>query len=209
MDEIPHAIVFDVDGTLVNNARRLYRSTARIFRLCGLPEPSFREYCAEFGAPYMNFYRKRGVKVSDNQIWVWYNEHMDAFTHDLFSDVSSVLELLHRNHFFLGVVSGQRTAVLQALFQRYRIEHFFTHVQGEQEDKVPALRRFCRAHQLTPSAVWYVGDFVSDMMHAKEAGLCPIGITRGNNTVRVLKRAGAKRCITHLSDLLPLVNVPL
>lgn len=207
MDEIPEAIVFDVDGTLVNSIRQLYRSTARIFRLCRLPKPSFREYCAEFGAPYMDFYRRRGVRASDEQIWQWHNEKMATFVPDLFDDVSPVLELLHKTRFPLGVVSGQRTVVLQTLFQQYRIDHLFSYVRGDQEDKVPALRRFCRSHRLCPSSVWYVGDFVSDMVHARQAGLCPIGITRGNHTIRVLKRAGARRCITHLSELLPLLKV--
>jgi beta-phosphoglucomutase-like phosphatase (HAD superfamily) len=67
-------VIFDVDGTLLNSMPLAYAGVCNIFTMSGKPNPTFQEYFSKFRVPYMDFYRQRGIEVSEQQCWDWYHD---------------------------------------------------------------------------------------------------------------------------------------
>jgi phosphoglycolate phosphatase len=68
------------------------------------------------------------------------------------------------------------------------------------------LLSLCEKLGVSPARVAYIGDWAQDMRAARDAGLIPIGLTRGHKTSEVLHRNGASLVLEHLADLQGIVR---
>ena len=200
-------VLFDFDGTLIDTIPASYEAVRTIFRRLSLTPPSLIEYCEHYMPPYLEFYQKRGVNISDEQIWRWYKEIANHHTADLFPEVPSVID--HRTgplvNLRIGIVSSQKKSVIVDQLKRGGIHKHFSWVKGEAHDKNEAIHEIVTEAHGRLATTLFVGDFGHDIIHAKKAGVTSVGITRGLPTREMFDRLGATYCIENLNQLIPIV----
>lgn len=206
--ELPiRAAGFDVDGVMRDTGILAFNNCRKaIAELGGMP-PEFADFVHEWGGGLIDYYRRCGVRKSDEEIRA-VNERYLA-SHDKvgpFEDVAETLEHLETRDIRMFALSGHSTEKLQGWFEQHGLHVRFARVQGDGKDKTAYLRIICEILGVDPSQAFYVGDWAQDMRAAKEAGMIPIGISREHRTHHVLERNGALHVIDHLHELVRMVN---
>lgn len=205
---MPQGILFDYDGTLRDSMRRHgYEALCSVFAACGVPAPTYTEVCRDLVSPFSVFYQNKGILLSEADISRLYRESLETKgVAKFFDDVGPVLIRLRRNAGIkLGIASARDPAVIEDHLRDTPMDGLFCYVAGGNENKVKAITGFWQTFGLDSNEVWYVGDIAHDMENAREAGVVPVGITRGHPTREVLCAAGAHTCVDHLVDLLDLL----
>jgi phosphoglycolate phosphatase-like HAD superfamily hydrolase len=144
--------------------------------------------------------------VSVEEIWRLYDEGADHASARFFEDTSIVIPQLAKWGFRLYLITAQRKHLVEAQLEQEELLPHFRRVVSLVDDKAAAITTICEEEGISPKDFYYVGDFCSDMDHARRAGVNGIGITRGHDTSKVLFAEGASVCIENLSELLTLFS---
>ena len=199
---MPKAVIFDYDGTLINSVDDMYAGVCNVFKMEGKVPPTFDVFYREYGEPHLDFYRRFDITSSHEQIMRWYLQVANINDMPFFSDVHDVLEGLALRGILMGIISGNEEHRVVGSCRRAGLAHHMKVMVGQARDKVNYIRQFCVDHSVQPAETFYVGDFVSDVRDAKQAGVVAVGITRGRKGIIELEAAGAKHCISDLYEII-------
>ncbi len=194
-------VLFDFDGTLVDSLHANHRIICKIFSECGLPSPTFVDFRDNFRTPYLGYYQQRGISLSNSELQARFNQLEDFEILNFFDDSLRTLATLRDNCVVMGVISARPVKGIDHHFIKHAIREDFAFIEAGHELKTPPILAYCGQAGVLPSGVCYVGDAPSDMEHAVAAGVFPIGITRGIISADILRQAGARHCVDHLSEL--------
>jgi phosphoglycolate phosphatase-like HAD superfamily hydrolase len=204
MQRIFDGVVFDADGTTQKSIRAAWKATCAVFRHHKVKPPTFAEYREHFCQPFDRFYNERGVHASLATIYDLFLPAFERYETEMYADVKPTFRLLEQHEIPYGVVSAQEERLLLGYFSREGVGLEF--IRGGVNDKAKAMAEFCEHFNLPPMRVASVGDFVSDMLFSKTAGLRPIGIARGCPHARQrLIGAGAEECVDNLVEFLDIM----
>jgi HAD superfamily hydrolase (TIGR01509 family) len=173
-------IVWDWNGTLLDDGEALVRATMEAFARSGLPEVTWEAYQEHYTRPISDFYDRLAGRTltADEQ------RALDRNFHDLYTDLlaRAVLHAEAVEALTAWQDSGGTQSLLSmfpharlvALTQFTDIAHFFSHVDGMRADesprKEPHLRRHLAGLGISPEAVLVVGDSLDDVHAARACG---------------------------------------
>nr|WP_317412915.1 HAD family hydrolase [uncultured Solibaculum sp.] len=211
------AILFDLDGTLINSLGDLADACNYVLEQNGYPTHPEERY---------NYFVGNGM---DKLIWAIlpegateeefqkvreqykarYLAHSLDRTHP-YEGIAEVLRQLKKQGFLLAVVSNkpdeQSQKVVKALFEPGVFDLVAGNRPGLPVKPDPALPREVLARlDAGPNESYFVGDSGVDMKTALNCGLKGVGVTWGFRTEEELHEAGAWRVIHHSKDLLDIV----
>ncbi len=210
----PRAILFDLDGTLVQTREAswtVFQETNRAFSL-GVDTQD-----AYFALLEDNLFASLRKLCRDEQMADAVTRHFlerlqAGYFPPLVPGMGDVVRSL-AGSCSLAVISSNATAVIRRILVGARIQHCFSHVFGGdvEPDKRASVRRFltdeayavgrsCRpdyqedARPALPTSkeVVLVTDTVGDVRHAKECGIRAVGVAWGMHTEADLLAAGAE-----------------
>lgn len=213
------AILFDLDGTLLDTLEDLGDSMNHVLGSLGLPEHPILAYRAFVGDGVENLVRRAlpGDRGNDADLASRCIERMREEYSKRWKTKTKpydgVLDLFKRLS-----VAGVRTAVLtnkpHAAALRV-VAHFFPDVHFDavlgarpgiplKPDPGAALE-ISRQLGLPPQAFLYLGDTDTDMRTARAAGMFPVGALWGFRSEQELRNAGAKTIVSHPRQVLDLL----
>lgn len=110
----------------------------------------------------------------------------------------------------LGLVTGNSAGAVRSFLHHYQLAQYFAMIltledPGERADKV---RRITLALDGKSDRTYLVGDAVSDIRAARQAGIRSVAVSWGHQSLDKLQRAGPDRVIHTPQDLLSLVELP-
>ncbi len=192
-------VIFDYDGTSVDTMETIFKGACNVFRRHGLKLPTYEEYVLDFGFPYIDFYRKRGVEYSDDEIWSIFSETEFPPIDSFYKDSLPTFSWLKENDY--------TPAILTANPSKRVLETFESVGLGEircvsTRDKPKAIAGFVRnsPRGWTPPCF---GDICDDIRAAVKGGAFGIAVLRGE--LRRLApdffEIGASACIGSLSEV--------
>ncbi len=124
----------------------------------------------------------------------------------LFDGIMPLLESLTSSNKRLAVVTAKGVHAAQISLERFPIGHLFERFSTatlETASKTPRISNQVQRWSLEASQAAYIGDTVSDMTQAREAGVVPLGAAWGGvATPDELRDAGADAVFTEPSQLL-------
>jgi phosphoglycolate phosphatase len=193
-------IIWDWNGTLLDDTRMAVQTMNQMLKRRGLPALSVDQYKSVFTFPVKDYYQKIGFDFQAEPFEVPALEFIDLYNSQvkdcsLHLDTRKVL-----NHFqSVGVkqyiLSAMEQEVLNDCLKYYQIDGFFEHVSGL--DNVYAASKMLNGHRLIaelkldPSGLVLIGDTVHDFEVANELGCPCILIAGGHQSKSVLQATGA------------------
>lgn len=212
-----HAVVFDLDGTLLDTIPDIAGALNRALAACGLPTHPVRRVETFVGGGIRDAVRKAVPADTPGEtleriLEIYKEDYCNRCTEQTarYPGVPEMLERLLQHGFALGVLSNKTEATAQKIVRTYFPDVPFRCVLGRAEGRplkpdpgaaVPVLA----AMGLEAGAVAYVGDSGTDMVFARAAGMLPVAAPWGYRSREELAEQGAvlmPACPAELEDLL-------
>lgn len=214
------AVIFDLDGTLLDTLGDLAASGNAVLRKRGLPEHSTEAFCQFIGDGMANLVRRifpEDAKPAEGAeleaALADYKAEYSARWRDTtrpYEGIAELLDALVARGIALGVLSNKAHAFTEQCVSEFVGDWPWAVVLG-QRDGIPhkpdpagaieAAERF----GLKPEECAFVGDSGVDMQTGSRAGMLPIGVLWGFRGAEELRKNGAKALIERPSQLLDLL----
>jgi len=210
------AVVFDLDGTLLDTLSDLTDSVNAAYRAFGYPQRTADEVRMAVGNGSGMLIERTlpgGRKNPDfDRVLAWYSDYYPKHCQIKTAPYPGVLELLRTltgREYALAVVSNKPDDAVRPLVRRF----FGAYISVAAGEK-PGVRRkpapdtifaALRELDLTPAEAVYVGDSEVDLKTAAAAGLDCVSVTWGFRSRELLLSAGAAQLADRPQDVLKLV----
>ncbi len=204
------AIVFDLDGTLVDSLPDIVVSFRYAFEELGLAPPDAAEVRAQVGAPLEDMVRAFAPPPRVDALCAAYRGHYRRHYADRSRPFPGVPELLaelgRRGHARI-VATTKRSDMARAFVEAMGLAPLLEHVQGTDGfPHKPAPDVIERGLAAVPAVgLWMVGDTVTDVLAGRAAGLKTYAVSWGTHPAERLRGAGPDALEPDLSALLALL----
>lgn len=208
------AVLFDLDGTLLDTIPDIAGALNRSLAALGLPTHPV-ERCKSFVGSGIREAIRRAAPEGTGQetlerIHALYQADYPAHCADAtapYPGIRKMLEALEKKGLALGVLSNKTERTTQRIIAHYFPEINFRCVLGRTEGRplkpdagaaAPALA----ALGVSPGEIAYVGDSGTDMAFAKAVGMLPAGAGWGYRSREELTAQGAETVLGSAGELL-------
>ena len=185
------AVLFDLDGTIVDSATDIMASLAHAFTEMGLPVPADDVLRSYVGPPLLDSLRMT-AGFTDAEAWEALNVYRDHYGEHLlaspvFPGVAGVLERLHAAGVPIALATSKPESMARAVLDHNNLTKYFTVIAGASEDEERSTKADVVAHALrglreagvdTDSSVM-VGDRGYDTLGALANGVPTILVEWG------------------------------
>lgn len=192
-------VLWDFNGTLVDDLDLVVRTVNAQMAKRGLPTLTVDEYRAVFQFPVEAYYRRIGVDFE--------SESMADLSADFFADYApalrncslypGVLDALNRIReagIPQFVLSAMEEGMLRSMIDALGVGGYFTAVYGlahqEGDSKVERAHALLREQEVDPCDALLVGDTVHDAEVAAAIGATPVLLAQGHQSMDRLKEIG-------------------
>ena len=211
------AILFDLDGTLLNTLGDLCESVNYALEACGYPKRSIEEVRRFIGNGVIKLMErstpdgisKDSQKKCFNLFRLHYLEHMRDSTRP-FENIPELLEEIKKRGVLTAVVSNKLHSAVVGLCDEFFGDNITCAfgVKNESERKPSPANVFKAIERLgvTAEQTVYVGDSEVDVQTANNAGLDCIGVTWGYRDREELTEAGARFVVDSPDEILDVIR---
>lgn len=197
------AVVFDLDGTLLDTIPDIAAALNRALEECGLPTHPVRAFEAFVGGGIREAVRRAAPagaaeELLDRVLAAYHREYVAHCTDatEYYPGIRELLSGLERHALALGVLSNKTEATAQKIIAHYfpeiRFRCVFGRTDGRSLKPAPgAAEPVLAALGLPPAEIAYVGDSGTDMAFARAVGMLPAAAPWGYRSREELAREGA------------------
>jgi phosphoglycolate phosphatase len=205
------AVVFDLDGTLLDSERAIVHAASAAFDDVGA-EVTELMVADQLGAPLEELY---AIFIGDNddarmrtfitRYIERHDEHPDRFPPPL-PGVLDALTALHAAHVPLAVATTKPSARAVSQLDGAGIARLFTHIQGTDPGMKPkpapdVVIAACVGLRVAPARVWMVGDTHRDVAAGHAAGAGAVVVAYSAGRAEAAAEMGADVVVTSLRQL--------
>lgn len=212
-----HAVIFDLDGTLLNTLGDLRAATNHALEVRGLPPHSMEEI-RQFIGNGIRLLICRAMPEGTPEAEIDaalddFKAYYAAHIHDRtvpYDGIPQLLTALKKRGIQVAVLSNKIDSASRQL-----IEYFFPgktdvvfgeHVGVPRKPDPTSCRMVMQQLGVQPEQVLYVGDSGTDMQTAKNAGLYAVGVTWGFRSKEVLLEYGADVLVHRPEQILQILD---
>lgn len=212
-----HAVIFDLDGTLLNTLGDLRAATNHALEVRGLPPHSMEEIRQFIGNGIrLLICRAMPEGTSEAEIDAALDDfkaYYAAHIHDRtvpYDGIPQLLTALRKRGIKVAVLSNKIDSASQQLIEYFFPEKtdvvFGEHVGVPRKPDPTSCRMVMQQLGVQPEQVLYVGDSGTDMQTAKNAGLYAVGVTWGFRSKEVLLKYGANVLVHRPEQILQILD---
>ncbi len=213
------AIIFDLDGTLINTLNELGTVTNHVLTEKGFPNHDIDAYRFFVGEGAANLIRRalplsqRKKNIIDDCLSLFmkiYNE-ICGQNASLYDEIPQMLDKLVNTDMKLTVLSNKPHELtlknISQFLSNWHFEIIFGQREGIPKKPNPAGAIEIANHlNIQPSNFMYLGDTGIDMKTAVSAGMFPIGALWGFRDKKELEESGAKALAENPLDVIELLH---
>jgi phosphoglycolate phosphatase len=211
-------VIFDYNGTLVDDATIGHQACNHLLRFYKLPAISLQRFRDTFTTPWMDFYFANGVKPEWIKLDAHQREYQTIHTSLLKKElrlaegVSETLAELKKRNIIIGVLSSRNIQDLTRELKLLGIYSLFDVVVGEPDISKDGNQSRKKADVVIeklniadPSSVLYVGDMTFDIKTARDNGFASGVVFGGWQSRERLLNAKPDYVLEKFSDVLKIV----
>lgn len=206
------AILFDLDGTLIDSSEGITRSAQYALAHYGIDEPDLKKIYFFIGPPLMNtfmnhygFSKEKAVEA----VAVYRERYQDTgiFECSLYPGVKECIEELKNRGYMIGMASSKPEESCKRILEHFGILELFDDVVGATFDgkidtKEEVLNEVMRRWSDIPrEEMCLIGDTMFDIEGANKVGVPSIAVSFGFGNVDEMLKAGAKTVVDDLRKL--------
>lgn len=207
-------VIFDFDGTLGDTRQNIIEVFQTTMRDLGLEVRSEAECVATIGLTledgFLAMYPAMSLEEAQRCVQHYrdiFYSRIDELMPLCFEGVRDTLEELRRRGVTMSIASSRSMPSLQLFIRNMGIADYFCYVVGadsvtRHKPNPEPVNNTLERLGLKPSEVVVVGDMPVDVLMARNASACSVGVTYGNSTREELMAAGADHVIDAISELL-------
>jgi len=216
------AVIFDIDGTLIDSLSMYYTCLNKELESAGF-QPVSKDFLFKnlgTGASLADILRKIVPgKERENIINVIMDRVLRRFWKTDFEvavlpGVEETFAFLKAKGIKIGLATGRKSEVAYE-WKRFEpvgltdyIDTIVTAAEVEKRKPAPDVIIACATRlEVRPKSCLVVGDSASDIRAAKEAGAVAVGVSTGVDDIQTLKGAGAEEVLERLDLITELVGV--
>ena len=213
------AILFDLDGTLLDTLEDLATAANRALGTLGLPAHPTDAYRVFVGDGLRTLAERilpgeqRSAAQVDALVVAFEREYSRTWNERTapYAGVPEMLDRLTAGGYRLSVLSNKPDAFTRLCVEQLLPHWTFAPLYGQRPgvprkpDPAAALAIAVELG-LDPAEVLYLGDTATDMHTARAAGMAAVGVLWGFRTADELRAAGARHLIAHPGELAPLLH---
>lgn len=204
MDDSPSAIVFDLDGVLIDSRVPISESISYALKTHGLPGPKLDQLERFIGPPLtVAFAELVGESPDSPLVLECLASYRDRYREvslretTVFPGIPDALAILERSH-RLAVATSKPLAFAEPLLVAFDLRASFEYVAGpdldaHREDKQATIGRALAALDTTRAVM--IGDRSFDIVGAHACGIPAIGVSWGIGDTHELIAAGAETVV--------------
>jgi pyrophosphatase PpaX len=204
------AVLFDLDGTLVDSIQLILEATAHAFASHAGPAPSKADILAGIGRPLAAQFAPYAADSLELEVLIaryrqYQLEHHDRLTR-AYTGVPEALDELRRRNYSLAVVTSKSVPLARRALVHTGLDSYFPVLVGLEDTQRhkphpdPVVLAMQRLGVDAPTTA-LVGDSPFDMEAGRAAGVLTLGATWGPFDAATLLRAGARQLVEHPSQL--------
>lgn len=211
------AVIFDLDGTLINSLHDIADAMNRVLSANGFPTHPYASYRTFVGKGLKNL-TEMALPATITDEAIIKNVHFDLLTdyrHHfaektvLYPGIAEMLDALTEKKMGIAILSNKADVITQRIANKLLSRWPFELIVGTGDaiprKPDPAGAYLCAsALRVKPEKCVYMGDTGIDMETATRTGMFPVGVTWGFRSREELESHGASLIIDHPSDLLSL-----
>lgn len=209
----PAAVLFDLDGTLIDSIELILGSMRYAFAKCDAPTPTDAEWLTGVGIPLRTMFQRYAPdEEAIDRFIAAYREHQFA-NHDslvrCYDAVPQTLALLRERNHPLAVVTSKTTSLARRGLDYVGVMQYFETIVGcdsserHKPDPGPVLLALDRLGY-APEEALFVGDSVHDIEAGNAAGVLSVAALWGPFTREQLAVAKPDRFVERIEDVLQL-----
>ena len=201
------AVIFDLDGTLLDSEKTIIRSFNTALGEFGFTPFEMHELHSMIGMDLFQILAQKGAdrpEIAERYTQIQLDTYMDDMV--VYNGVPELLTALQESGYVLASATMRRGRIAREVLNGLGIDHHFEAIIGADDTSKPKpsgvhILTTCEAIKIQPGNVIMVGDSKFDILSAKEAGCLAIGVSWGMGTIKELEDAGADHIIHEMSDL--------
>jgi len=216
---IPRAVIFDLDGTLLDTLADIGEAANRVLVSLGFPPHEPARYRNFVGAGVRVLFARAlpGTAADEATITRCARNFQEQYARNWnqatrpYDGIGQMLDQVLQRKLKMAVLSNKPDDFTRRCVQHYLAAWPLDPVLGQREgvgrkpDPAGALE-ILNQWQIPPTQCLYLGDSDIDMQTATAAGVLPIGATWGFRTAEELTGSGARYLIHHPMELIDLVD---
>jgi phosphoglycolate phosphatase len=214
------AVVFDLDGTLLNSLADIVHAGNAVLEAHGFPVHSSDAYRLFVGDGVGRLiHRIVPAAYQEDKVFLetFLREYAEQYYRTwnvesrLYDGVTELLDALVQRQIRMAVLSNKPHEATNRCVEYYLGRFTFAAVLGQQADRPPkpdltGVREILARLEVAAESCCYVGDTAVDMRTALGAGMFAVGATWGFRDVAELQAAGAHTLIHHPRELLAVLE---
>jgi len=173
---MPQAIIFDVDGTILDTEQAILQSLQRTLREETQKDYPFEELRFALGIPGKDTLQRLNIDDIEAVHQKWSAAVLD-FSHEvsIFANQEAVIQTLARKPLKLGIVTSKTRQEVTDEFDPFGISDYFKQIISASDTKKhkphpEPLLTCLELLQVAPEDAIYIGDSIYDLQCAKQAG---------------------------------------
>ena len=209
------AVLFDLDGTLINSIPDIARSVNYALRVHQLPQHDEKAcmYMVGSGARVLIEKAVGAHTEMADEVLKTYRAHYARHCFDtshVYEGIPELLLALLAAGYRLVVLSNKDDGDVKTVMQHYLPNVHFDVIRGKlpgvpvKPDPTAALR-IAREMGLDPAEFWYLGDTPVDYQCCERAGMHFIGVSYGFRTREEIAKAGARLIVDSPREALDVI----
>lgn len=211
------AVLFDLDGTLIDSSEGIIKSVRYALSYYGMEETDTDKLYQFIGPPLSDSFQKiygfsREQAVEAVEVYRQRYNKTGIFECRLYPGVEECIRTLRKQGLRIGMASSKPEQSCRRILEHFGILSLFDEVvgatfDGTRERKEDVLREaFRRWEDLSLSQMCLIGDTVYDVAGAAAAGIDCIAVTYGFGDVEQMKQAGAAAVCEQICQLPQLIQ---
>lgn len=203
------AVLFDLDGTLVDSLESISSASNKVleeFGLTSLPKENYKYYCGDGAAELVHRFLRDGGDKGGQLFDKAYARYQEIFKEDctykvtIFDGIQELIVRLKEQGIKVAVVSNKPHArtldVVAKLFGTDTFDAIVGQREGVKKKPDPSgALEVARILNVSPSQCAFVGDTNVDMQTGTNAGMFKIGVLWGFRTREELEENGADEIV--------------